>query len=311
MQTEFGLTNSDLTPVPSPKRRGVMWFSVFITLLMPFYSFGQKKKENTTQQEPVFLPQLSRYNLSERKPMHFALPRKISEASGLAMTDDGRLFAHDDERAVVYQLDYSNGRIVKQFALGRFGVKGDFEGIAIKGKMFFLVRSDGVIYEFPEANDGQTVEFKTYATFLSAKHDVEGLEYDAEADCLLLLCKGSASKGSRDGKAVYSFSLKSKSLAEKPRFLISLDAVSASSDKNKFLPSGIALHPKSKTFFIIAAHGSSIIELSREGKVLAQQRINKKANPHPEGIAFAPDLTLILCNDGQGEAGSISLYSPR
>jgi uncharacterized protein YjiK len=165
-----------------------------------------------------------------------------------------------------------------------------------------------VIYEFPEANDGQTVEFKTYATFLSAKHDVEGLEYDAETDCLLLLCKGSAGKGFSNQKAVYAFSLKAKSLSEKPRFLISLDAVSASSDKNKFLPSGIALHPKSRTFFIIAAHGSSIIELSREGKILAQQSINKKANPHPEGITFAPDLTLIICNDGQGEAGSISVY---
>jgi uncharacterized protein YjiK len=266
------------------------------------------------QKSAAVLPRktgLSNYDLAERNPQQFVLPKKVSEASGLAMTDDGRLFAHDDERAVVYQLDYSNGRIVKQFALGRFGVKGDFEGIAIKGRMFYLVRSDGVIYEFPEANDGQTVEFKTYATFLSAKHDVEGLEYDAETDCLLLLCKGAGIKGMQRHKAIFSFSLRSRSLAATPRFLVPLDAVTTSSNTSEFLPSGIALHPKAKTFFIIAAHGSSIIELSREGKVLAQQRINKKANPHPEGIAFAPDLTLILCNDGQGEAGSVSLYPLR
>jgi uncharacterized protein YjiK len=310
MGTDACSSRKDLSPVPFLKKKGDVWFFLVVSFLLPFPSLSQKKQKEISD-TPVTVSRLSLYNLSEKKPKQFILPKKIGEASGLAMTDDGRLFAHDDERAVVYQLDYSNGRIVKQFALGRFGVKGDFEGIAIKGKLLYLVRSDGVIYEFPEANDGQTVEFKTYATFLSAKHDVEGLEYDAETDCLLLLCKGSAGKGFSNQKAVYAFSLKAKSLSEKPRFLISLDAVSKRSDNDKFLPSGIALHPKAKTFFIIAAHGSSIIELSREGKVLAQQRINNKANPHPEGIAFAPDLTLILCNDGQDEAGSISLYPLR
>lgn len=288
--------------------KSLLLIIIFFPLLV---CCAQKKKNETVSEKSASSSQLSRYNLSDKNPKQFALPKKISEASGLAMSNDGRLFTHDDERGVVYQIDYSNGRIVNQFALGRFGVRGDFEGIAVKGKMFYLVRSDGVIYEFLEANDGQTVEFKTYETFLSAKHDVEGLEYDAEMDCLLLLCKGTPGKGLRNGKAVYSFSLKSKSLLEKPRFLIPLDAVTASSDNNKFLPSGIALHPKSKTFFIIAAHGSSIIELSRDGKILAQQAINKKANPHPEGITFAPDLTLILCNDGQGGGGSISVYPLR
>lgn len=291
---------------PEPKEAMMRRLLLLCLLIVPAVAPAQKSA--------AVLPRktgLSNYDLAERNPQQFVLPKKVSEASGLAMSDDGRLFAHDDERGVVYQIDYSNGRIVKQFALGRFGVKGDFEGIAIKGKMFYLVRSDGVIYEFSEANDGQTVEFKAYETFLSARHDVEGLEYDAETDCLLLLCKGSVAKGMRDSKAVYSFSLKSKSLAVKPRFLIPLDAVSASSNKNKFLPSGIAQHPTSKTFFIIAAHGSSIIELSREGKILAQQSINKKVNPHPEGIAFSQKGTMILCNDGQGDAGSISLYAMR
>ncbi|MEK7249095.1 MAG: hypothetical protein AAB209_01600, partial [Bacteroidota bacterium] len=221
---------------------------------------------------------------------------------------DGRLYCHDDERGVVYQLDYTNGKIVKQFALGKFGVTGDFEGIAIKCNMLYLAASNGTLYEFPEAEDGQIVEFRTYKTFLTEKNDVEGLEYDKETDCLLALCKGSAGKGYHKYKAVYPFSLKKKSLVETPRFLIPLDQVTKNSDTNEFLPSGIAVHPKSGTFFIIAARGASIIELSKDGKLLAQQSINTKANPHPEGITFAPDLTLILCNDGQGSSGTLSLY---
>ncbi len=265
--------------------------------------FGQKKKSKTAEASL-----LSHYDLSVKHPTQFKLPKKISEASGLAMSDDGRLYCHDDERGVVYQLDYTNGKIVKQFALGKFGVTGDFEGIAIKGNMLYLAASNGTLYEFPEAEDGQIVEFRTYKTFLTEKNDVEGLEYDKETDCLLALCKGSAGKGYHKYKAVYPFSLKKKSLVETPRFLIPLDQVTKNSDTNEFLPSGIAVHPKSGTFFIIAARGASIIELSKDGKLLAQQSINTKANPHPEGITFAPDLTLILCNDGQGSSGTLSLY---
>ncbi len=266
--------------------------------------FAQKKKE------PASVPQsfLSRYDLSDKHATQFTLPRRLSEASGLVMTSDGRLFSEEDERGVVYQLDYTNGKILKQFSLGKFGVKGDFEDIAMKGKTFYLMESDGTIYEFSEGEDGGSVSFKTYDTFLSAKNDVEGLCYDSETDCLLLLCKSYPGKGYRNYKAVYSFSLKTKSLAKKPRFLIPLAEVTKNSDNGDFQPSAITRNPKSGTFFILAAHGCSVIELSKDGKILAQQAINKKINPHVEGIAFAPDLTLFLCNDGQGGRGSLTIY---
>lgn len=266
--------------------------------------FAQKKKETA----PVMQPVLSRYDFSDKNAKQVTLPKKLSEASGLVMTPDGRLFAQEDERAVVYQIDYATGKIIKQFSLGKFGVKGDFEDIAVKEKTFYLTASNGTVYEFAEASDGGRVEFRTYDTFLTAKNDVEGLCYDSETDCLLLLCKGSAGKDYPGYKAVYSFSLKTKSLAEKPRFLISLAEVTKKSDNRDFQPSAITRHPKSGTFFILAAHGFSIIELSKDGRILAQQAINKKRNPHPEGIAFAPDLRLIMCNDGQGERGSLTVY---
>lgn len=254
---------------------------------------------------------LSHYDLSAKHPTTFVLPKRVSEASGLTMTADGRLFCHDDERGVVYQIDYTNGKIIKQFSLGRFGVKGDFEDIAMKGTTFYLAESNGTIYEFPDAGDGQSVEFQVYRTSLTARNDVEGLVYDPETDCLLLACKGFPGKGFGGYKAVYSFSLSTKRLSPQPRFLISLKKVTKHSTEEEFKPSGITRNPGTGTFFIIAAHGWSIIELSTDGKILAQQSINPKANPHPEGIAFAPDQTLILCNDGQGERGTLTIYPYR
>lgn len=252
---------------------------------------------------------LSRYNLQDKQPKQFRLPKRISEASGLAMTSDGRLFTHDDERGVVYQLDYRRGQIVKQFSIGNFGVQEDFEGIAVKKDTIYMVASNGTIFEFREGEAGDRMLFTQYKTPLSMKNDVEGLEYDPETNALLLACKGGPGREYQGKKAIYAFPLSTKRLEEQPRFLIPLDAVAKKSHKGGFHPSGIARHPTSGTFFIISADGESVVELGKDGKILAQAEIPKRVNSQPEGIAFTPDgLTLILCNDGQGENGTLTLY---
>ena len=47
-----------------------------------------------------------------------SLRHRIDEASGLAATEDGRLFTHGDEQAVVYQVDPVAGTVLKQFSMG-------------------------------------------------------------------------------------------------------------------------------------------------------------------------------------------------
>lgn len=277
---------------------------LFLPLI--FLSF-QTKQATVDGKQSV----LNRYDLAAHPKAHFTMPSHLNEISGLTVTADGRLFAHDDERGVVYQLDYTSGRIIKQFSIGRFGVRADFEDIAVKGKWFYLVESNGTLYEFAEGNDGDRVEFRTYRTFLNSKNDVEGLCYDPVTDCLLLLCKGDPGSGYQTHKAVYAFSLKTKTLSSRPRFLIPLKQVTGSSEGKRFNPSGIERHPWSGTFFVIAAQGNSLVELAADGTVLAQQALNKNVDPHPEGIAFAPDLSLLLCNDGQGGTGSLTIYAPR
>jgi len=251
---------------------------------------------------------LSRYDLSDKSPTQFKLPKRLSEASGLSMSDDGRLFSHDDENGVVYQVDYTSGKIVKRFFLGTFTITGDFEGMATKGRMFYLVISNGDILEFREGKDEERVSYHVYKTLLTQANDVEGLEYDKSTDCLLLLCKGYPGKGLSGYKGVYAFSLKTKALEQKPRLLISLKAVKKVAHKGEFNPSGVAIHPVSRTYFIISADGHSIVEMTTDGVILGQQEIPREVNSQPEGITFAPDNTMIICNDGQGKTGTLTLY---
>jgi uncharacterized protein YjiK len=239
--------------------------------------------------------------------LQLKVPKKLREISGLAITDDGKLLCHDDESAIVYEFDYKTGKIMRQFSFGSGFLKGDFEGIAVKRDTIYVVSSNGNIYEFPAAPNKGRTPFRLYKTPLSQKNDIEGLEYDPETDCLLLACKGDPGKGYGGKKAIYAFSLKTRELLNPPRFLIALDEVKKHSEAD-FNPSGIALNPVSGTFFIISADGESIIEIDRNGKLLDQQEILKKVNSQPEGIAFAPDSSLILCNDGQGGTGTMTVY---
>jgi hypothetical protein len=99
-----------------------------------------------------------------------SLPTELHEISGLAVTADGRVFAHGDEDGTVYQLDPRSGRVTKRFALAATGddpdlgkkvrdgrLTGDFEDIAIAGDRFFLISSNGVLLEFAEGEDGGSV----------------------------------------------------------------------------------------------------------------------------------------------------------
>ncbi len=72
------------------------------------------------------------------------LPNRLREISGLALTADGRLFGHDDERAVIYEIDIAQGALGKAFAVGEPAETGDFEGLAITpAGEFWLTTSRG------------------------------------------------------------------------------------------------------------------------------------------------------------------------
>lgn len=279
-------------------------------LVLATLAVGAQKQKKLQNKTLVLKAEswLQWYNLDDRNPTQFNLPRRLSEASGLAFSPDGRLFCHNDELGIVFQVNYTDGSIVKQFSLGRIAVRADFEGIALAGEWFYLVSSNGNIYEFKEGKDNGHVSYEVYKTPLNPNNDVEGLEYDGETRCLLLACKGDPGKGHKGYKAVYAFSLADKKLIEKPRLLIPLSVVVKKGHGGEFNSSGIAKHPKSGTYFIISANDRSIIEITEKGDVLAQKDIPQKVNEQPEGIAFAPDLSMIICNDMKGGPGKMTVY---
>lgn len=282
-----------------------MYFLVTLLILLNFFckDTDTKKDADDIAKDTTIDSELSKYNFEPEESLKIKLPGELQEISGLTMTDDGRLFGHNDEKGFVYQIDYSNGDIIKKFSLGKKYEREDFEGIAYAKNKFYMVSSNGDIYEFDEGNDGESVTYNILKTGLKSKYDVEGLCYDSETNSLLLACKGYPGKGFKKKKAVYSFSLNEMKLEKEPRFLIDLTEI-----KKTFNPSGIERNPNTGTFFIIAANGNAIIEISKDGKLVDKKKLPPVIHEQPEGITFAPDKSLIISDEGDFTRGSIVIH---
>ena len=106
------------------------------------------------------------------------LPGRLREISGLALTPDERLFAVTDESAIVYELDYSEGRVIKSFAFGNPTVRADFEGIAVLGDTIWLMTSDGLLFGAEEGPDERSVRYRKFDTGHGDYCELEGLAQD-------------------------------------------------------------------------------------------------------------------------------------
>ena len=140
---------------------------------------------------------LEDYGLRAESATRWELPRRLREISGLAMTRDHRLLAHNDEAGVVFEIDYRNGSIVKEFQLADMEdpVADDFEGIATADGRIYLVTSSGRLYECREGAAGESVLFRVHTTGVGRDCEIEGLAYDEGARRTLADVQGPAHPG--------------------------------------------------------------------------------------------------------------------
>ncbi|HEV8266675.1 MAG TPA: hypothetical protein VGR00_00520 [Thermoanaerobaculia bacterium] len=250
---------------------------------------------------------LDRYDLS-KPAARFALPRPLREISGLATTDDGRLFGHDDETAALHQIDPRSGRIVKSFGFGKGPTRGDFEGLAIAGKRFFLTTSDGVVLEGAEGEDAVAVPYRKIETGFGATCEIEGLAYEPKGDVLLFACKTPRDDADRSWVTILRFSLASRAPLSPLR--IPQRAITRGSSRRRVHPSGLERDPVSGHYVFVASKESALVEVTPEGEVVAVKWLDRGVHPQAEGIAFLPDGTLAIADEGKRGAGTLTLYAP-
>lgn len=233
------------------------------------------------------------------------LPERLREISGLASLPDGRLFAHDDEQAVIYEIDVNAGGLVKAFALGAPPQTGDFEGLAISPDgAFWLTDSRGVVYRFREGADGAHVAFERFDTGLGEICEIEGLAYLPAEESLILACKRNHARDMRDTVSLYAWAFSGR--AERWRDWPG-SAIAAAAGVERFRPSSLDFDTRSGRLVMLSARNAGLVELDADGAILAGRALGA-GHPQAEGAAVIPGGALVIADEGRDGRALLSRY---
>jgi len=252
---------------------------------------------------------LERYSLDADSMMQWRLPDKLNEISGLAITPSGRLLAVDDEVAIVYELDYTDGEIVKAFAFGKPVVKGDFEGIAVVEDLVYLTTSKGRVYVAAEGADGQRVTFDKFDTELGKYCEIEGLVQSVDNTHLYFLCKEMKKKYRATGLKLFAWNIAARKISHDESITLPEREIMQQMRVDRLTPTGVTIDKVSGNRIIVASRQRILVEISAEGDLIDARHIPLGTrHRQAEGIELAKDGKLLIADEGGTHRGRLAVY---
>lgn len=249
------------------------------------------------------------FDLPSGPARQWKLPASLREISGLAMNQDGRLFAVADEQALIYELDYSSGSLVNRFSLGGPPIKGDFEGIAIDGAgTFYVLTSVGRLFKFREGASNEAVRYQAYDLGTRDLCELEGLAYVASRDVLALACKR-VYDGKKRFVRIYFWSIGQEQRLDEPLLVDIRDARPLMGSK-RLNVSGIEWQATSDHLVLLAASENTLIEASASGVLIWAGKLQNRYHRQAEGITFDLDGNLLISDEGGRGAARLAVYAP-
>ena len=252
-------------------------------------------------------PNLSAY-LAAAPAKQFYLPDGLSEISGVAVATNNSVFAHDDNYGIVYEVALSSGQILRAFALGDPTVKADFEDIAVRGQLVYLLTSDGRIFESVVGENRKRVHYNVFDTGVGEHCETEGLVNGVAEGEFLILCKKMHEAELKDRLVIYSWNLHNRTAAT-AWLNVPLDGLMPKLDMANFHPSAFVWRRERGTLIIVSAKGHSAIEIDEKGRLVDRAKLDKTQHPQPEGITLMPDGRLVLSDEGPRGHGMISVFA--
>ncbi len=247
---------------------------------------------------------------------HLGLPKPLREVSGLASAAPGRVFAHNDERGVVFEIDYLAPSIEPILTLAD-DVRDDFEGIATLGERLFLVTSHGVLYETRITAD-DAAPFTRYDGGLDC--EVEGLTAAPDRAGLLVACKNLPDD--RHTVVIHYWHLEKRAYDSSPALSIPTaiiaDFLSGQFPERpppkRIQPTGITV-TSAGNLLLVAARQHLLLEFTPEGTPVAAAKLDPDVHRQAEGVEVDTDGRLLLASEGDGKGekktrGVLSIYEP-
>ena len=239
------------------------------------------------------------------------LPEVLEEVSGIHYLSDNKMACVQDEDGIIFIYNLDTDLVEKTI---NFSKSGDYEGVAIIDSTAYVLESNGKIHQVLDYL-GPSFTTHTFKTHFSGKNNMESLSADSINNRLLLSVKDT-DPNSRDYKGIYAFDLETKRVLPTPIFKIPLNdpilmEKSSKSDDDGggtnggFYPSDLAIHPIDGTIYILEGKTPRLLLMDPQGKLLQLHELNEEFFPQPEGLAFAPDGTLYISNEGKKGTANI------
>ncbi|HEX5076712.1 MAG TPA: hypothetical protein VFW03_26115 [Gemmatimonadaceae bacterium] len=236
----------------------------------------------------------------------WVMPRNLDELSGIALTRDGRLLAHGDEKAQVSEIDYRRGVVTKQFVVGHPTIKADLEAITVANGFVYLLASNGTLYEFREGANGERVDYTTHDTRLGKECEFEGLAFDSTLNSLLLACKHVGTKKLKDDLVIYRWKLEGSG-DRLSRLTVPLKDIVGPIGEKEFHPSDITIDPFTGDYVLISGIEKAMVEITPDGRVVFARKLPGE-HEQPESVAITKDSILIVGDEAKRVPAVLTLY---
>ncbi len=232
-------------------------------------------------------------------PKVIAMPTVLSELSGLwYYAKDGSLFAIEDEDGYLYKIFPSKPDSIQRW---RFAGHGDFEDLCVVNGIFYILRSDGKIFE-TAIPSGDNINVNKYEV-PETGDEFESLYWDAARGLIILVCKD-CTDDKRKTLGTWGFNPVTKQFVPSPFEIYAKDiARLIGQEKIKFKPSAAAINPATGQLWLLSSVNKLLVTADTGGNIIQAYPLDPKIYKQPEGIAFGSDRTLYISNE-RGERGS-------
>ncbi len=243
-------------------------------------------------------------------PQKVELGKVLNEISGLSYDkQNNSLVAISDNKEKVIDINLHKQKL-KDITGEIASPKQDFEDVVLMDSTLYILASRGVIWQVPVRAKDST-QAQAYQFGSTEQNEFETLYYDAEAHGLIMLCKTCGIEKGRHTKSAFRFDLADKKFDSSVYYTINTDSVKEVL-KNKdadIKPSAAAINPIDKHLYILSSAGQLLLIADTHGQVLEGYRLDPRFFPQAEGIAFAPNGTMFISNEGKFGKPSLLIFT--
>jgi hypothetical protein len=137
------------------------------------------------------------------------------------------------------------------------------------------------------------------------------MSWDEASASMLLLCKQTRGRRWKDQLVILAVNPATGEFAPEPRLTASQTDLRRVTGAKHFAGSAMVRHPRSRTWILVDGPEHAFAEIDSTGKVLGGGRFAGKLHRQPEGLAIAPDLTLLISDEAAGGTATITGYASR